>query len=267
MKAGKIVVMGVAVSLLFCGLAPSAYAKHGAAKTHFKFNKHSGLFGGNYLAPKKQKKPTGYYVSTMTGKNGLREPEGEEVRTPPGTAIFFIVAKIFATANEVRGTVLDARNWKRGPYMQVEPVVEIPAAQFPSFLVSRGQRITAFTLFVALASCGMTSCTKTQVALSTAGIAAIIAGTTVGVTLAVKHHNHTLQGCVSSDADALKLRTSDGRVYTLRGDTAGIKAGDSASVHGSKAKKAKGGEPVFVVQRLNKDYGPCRQQVASAGAH
>jgi len=67
--------MGVAAALLLGGLAPSAFAKHGAAKTHFKFNKHSGLFGGNYLAPKKQKKPTGYYVSTVTGKTVYGNPK------------------------------------------------------------------------------------------------------------------------------------------------------------------------------------------------
>jgi hypothetical protein len=79
-KAGKLVLMGVAAALLVGGMAPSAYAKHGsgAPKTHFKFNKHAGLFGGNYLAPKKQKRPTGYYVSTLTGKTVYGKPKAKK---------------------------------------------------------------------------------------------------------------------------------------------------------------------------------------------
>ena len=78
MSLGKYVVVGVVVALaLFCDLAPSAYARRGsnAPKTHFKLNKHAGLFGGNYLAPKKQKGPTGYYRSTLTGKMIYGKPK------------------------------------------------------------------------------------------------------------------------------------------------------------------------------------------------
>jgi len=148
--------------------------------------------------------------------------------------------------------------------MKARPVSEPLAGPEAPFGVNRRQRIAASAVLIALVCCGATSCTKTQVALSTTAIAAVIAGTTVGVTYAVKHHNHTLQGCVSSDADVLKLRTSEGKVYALQGATAGIKAGDTASVHGSKAKKVKGAEPVFVVQKLNRDYGPCPANGASS---
>lgn len=114
---------------------------------------------------------------------------------------------------------------------------------------------------------GTTSCTRTQVVLSSAGIAAVVVGTTVGVTYAVKHHHHTLQGCVFSDANGLKLRTRDAKAHTLKGDAAGIKVGDSVKVHGSKVKKAKGdstGDQVFVVQKLSKDYRPCPVNVATS---
>ncbi len=74
-RTGRFVLMGMVMALmLFSGVAPSAHAKK-APKTHFKFNKHSGLFGGNYLAPKKQKKPTGYYQSTVTGKMVYGKPK------------------------------------------------------------------------------------------------------------------------------------------------------------------------------------------------
>jgi hypothetical protein len=120
-------------------------------------------------------------------------------------------------------------------------------------------------VLVALVCSFATSCTQTQVALSSAAIAAVVVGTTVGVTYAVKHHHHTLQGCVFSDADGLKLRTNDAKIYVLQGDAASIKAGESEKFHGSKMKKAKGGssgDQVFMVQKLNKDYGPCSVHVA-----
>jgi hypothetical protein len=119
-------------------------------------------------------------------------------------------------------------------------------------------------VLVALVCSGATSCSRTQVVLSSAAIAAVLVGTTVGITYAVKHSHHTLQGCVSSDDNGLKLRTSAAKVYTLKGDAAGIKTGDSVILHGSKVKKAKGdstGDQVFVVQKVSKDNGPCAVNV------
>jgi hypothetical protein len=149
----------------------------------------------------------------------------------------------------------------------VQPASDQSAEPEASSRASCRHRITAVAVFVALVCSGATSCTRTQVALSSAAIAAVVVGTTVGVTYAVKHHHHTLQGCVFSDASGLKLRTSDAKVYTLKGDAASIKVGDSVKFHGSKVKKAKGdstGDQVFVVQKLSKDYGPCPVNVATS---
>ncbi len=71
MKAGKFVlVCALAVLTLFTGLAPTAYAfgKHGPKAPHVKVRKNTGTFGGKYMAPKKQHRPSGYYRSTLTGK-------------------------------------------------------------------------------------------------------------------------------------------------------------------------------------------------------
>ena len=130
-------------------------------------------------------------------------------------------------------------------------------------------RITAFALLAALVCSGAASCTRTQVGLSIAGAAAIVAGTTVGVTLAIQNHKHTIQGCIFSDADGLKLRTSDAKIYTLEGEAANIKVGDRVKFHGAKVKKTKGsstGDQVFVVEKLKKDYGPCPVNVATTTA-
>jgi hypothetical protein len=151
--------------------------------------------------------------------------------------------------------------------MKAQRASGLSAAPEASSRAGRRHRVTAAAVFVALVCSGATSCTRTQIALSTAGIAAAVAATTVGVTYAVKHQHHTLQGCVFSDANGLKLRTSDAKVYTLEGDAAGIKVGDRVKFHGSKVKKAKSdstGDQVFVVQKVNKDYGPCPVNVATS---
>lgn len=125
---------------------------------------------------------------------------------------------------------------------------------------SRRQRITGLALLAALVCSGATSCTRTQIALSATAIGVAVAGTAVGVTYAVKHHNHTLQGCVFSDSSGLKLRSSDAKVYLLKGDAASLKAGESVSLHGSKVKRGNGdatGDRVFEVQKVNKVNGPC----------
>jgi hypothetical protein len=148
--------------------------------------------------------------------------------------------------------------------MQARPASALAVAPQASARASR-QRIAAAAVLISLVSTGITSCTRTQIALSTAGIAAALVGTTVGITYAVKSHNHTLNGCAFSDASGLKLRNSDATVYTLKGATAAIKDGDRVRLHGSKEKKAKGdstGDRIFVVQKLNKDYGPCSANLA-----
>ena len=149
--------------------------------------------------------------------------------------------------------------------MKAKPFPGASMCPETSSRASRRRRVSSITALIALVCFGTTSCTKTQVALSSAGIAAAVVGTTIGITLAVQHSHHTLQGCIYSDADGLKLRTSDAKVYTIKGETADIKVGDKLKLHGSKEKKIKGApavDQVFLVEKLNKDYGPC---AANAG--
>jgi hypothetical protein len=77
-KVRKSVLIGVfAVLALFTSLGPSAYAhgKHGSNSPHFKMKKNMGPFGGKYMAPKKQRGPSGYYRSTLTGKTVYGKPK------------------------------------------------------------------------------------------------------------------------------------------------------------------------------------------------
>ena len=106
--------------------------------------------------------------------------------------------------------------------------------------------------------------------LSVAAIAAVVVGTTLGVTLAVQHSHHTLQGCIFSGANGPELRLGDSKAYTLKGELADIKVGDKLRIHGSRVKKVKGGlagDQVFVVEKVNKDYGPCPASAATPPAH
>ena len=88
------------------------------------------------------------------------------------------------------------------------------------------------------------------------GIAAI-AG--IAVAIGVVHSHHTLSGCVSGGPNEFTLQTTDAKTYALQGMTA-IKVGDRLKFHGSRVKNAKSstGSPVFKVESLKKDYGPCR---------
>ena len=58
------------VSTMFGGFAPSAHAlfgKHGPKPPRaLRMKKNANTY--DYLKPKKQKKPTGYYRSTLTGE-------------------------------------------------------------------------------------------------------------------------------------------------------------------------------------------------------
>lgn len=78
MKPSKFILTGtIAVLLLFSGLAQSAYARHGSKppRVHYKIKKNAGVFGGNYMKPKKQKRPTGWYRSTLTGQMVYGKPK------------------------------------------------------------------------------------------------------------------------------------------------------------------------------------------------
>ena len=150
--------------------------------------------------------------------------------------------------------------------MSAQPATDMVTLPLRS---TRCRRIIAAAASVTLLCPGMTSCTRTQVALSITAIAAVVVGTTVGVTLAVQHSHHTLQGCIVSGAGGLELRLPDAKVYTLEGELAEIKEGNRLKVHGSKIKRVKGDSgnaQVFVVEKVNKDYGPCPASLGTSPA-
>lgn len=131
---------------------------------------------------------------------------------------------------------------------------------------------------VSLICCGFaapTTCNTSneRIGPSNAEVAGVAVGVGGGIVAAVvlvevHHSHHTLKGCVFSGPNGLEVQTqNDKKTYTLAGETASIKAGDMVRFHGSKVKKVKdsSGDQTFTVQKISKDYGPCK--VAAPSTH
>jgi hypothetical protein len=97
-----------------------------------------------------------------------------------------------------------------------------------------------------------------QVVLIFVGVAAIGAAIGVGVYFAVRKAP-SITGCAVSSASGLSLQhEGDQQTYTLLGDTAAIKPGDRIRISGKKRKEYPSGNRDFLVEKLAKDYGPCK---------
>jgi len=89
--------------------------------------------------------------------------------------------------------------------------------------------------------------------------AAVVVGAVVLVEVNKAHH--TVKGCVTAGADGLLLRSDDEKkTYKLVGASAGTRVGDLIKLHGLKKQKQKdaAGDSTFVVEKITKDYGPCK---------
>ena len=91
-----------------------------------------------------------------------------------------------------------------------------------------------------------------------AAVVGVLAGIAVVIVLVVTHKKK-ITGCVTTNDKGFTMTTeNDKQTYQLSGNTAGIKAGERVRVQGKKIKSSdKGGTPVWEVQKLDKDYGPC----------
>lgn len=108
-------------------------------------------------------------------------------------------------------------------------------------------------------SSGSLGPTGAQITAAAIGVGAV-AVTTV-VLIHVHHSHHTLKGCVSSGQNGLQVQAQgDPQTFALAGNTADIKDGDLVRFHGKKEKKVKGssGNRTFTVERISRDYGPCK---------
>jgi len=97
-----------------------------------------------------------------------------------------------------------------------------------------------------------------------AAVAAIVGGVVIGTVILVEvnksHHN--VKGCVLAGPNGIEVQTlgDNPTTYTLAGDASKVRVGDLVRLHGSKSKVAKGdtGDRTFKVEKISKDYGPCK---------
>jgi len=96
------------------------------------------------------------------------------------------------------------------------------------------------------------------VGVAVAAVAVVAVAIIVPVEISKSHH--TLKGCIFSTPAGLELRTTDNNTYALSGTTAGLAPGSTLRLHGDKQKhdKSATGDQVFVVQKMQKNYGPCQ---------
>jgi len=100
--------------------------------------------------------------------------------------------------------------------------------------------------------------TTSKATLIVATLVAAVALVGVGVYFAVRH-GHTVRGCVADRPNGLELQMEGNQSLGLLGATTGIRSGDRVKVTGSRKKKVNGvsDRPSFVIDKLDKDYGPC----------
>jgi hypothetical protein len=106
----------------------------------------------------------------------------------------------------------------------------------------------------ALEGVGVDSKTTLVVATLIAAVALI----GVGVYFAIRQ-GRSVKGCVAEDRNGLELQTEGGQSFVLLGATIGIRSGERVKLTGSRKKKVTGvsDKPSFVVDKLDKQYGPC----------
>ena len=161
--------------------------------------------------------------------------------------------------------------------MTISPEILRPSHSGPR--PSSGRRRSEKMIAIALASLfcfvsvGPTGCTnglndknfnfgptKGQITAAAIGISAAAAVTVIAI-VEVHRSHHTVKGCVSSGTNGFQVQTQDDvKTFALAGNTANIKAGELFRFHGTKEKKVKGsaGDRTFTVEKISKDYGPCK---------
>ena len=100
------------------------------------------------------------------------------------------------------------------------------------------------------------------IGVGTVGGGAAVVG--VGVCFTVQD-GQSLRGCAGSAQGGLQLQSqSDQPAVTLAGEVVAINPGDQVRVSRKKQKNEGAGIPIFLVDKVTKDYGACKVQPASA---
>jgi hypothetical protein len=95
------------------------------------------------------------------------------------------------------------------------------------------------------------------------GIVAVSVALTVAIVLTIRHQP-SVTGCAAAGPGGLQIQSQgDNRTYLLVGDTGGLKPGERIKVQGKKGNDATRSS-TFFVEKLKKDYGPCKGTAATA---
>jgi hypothetical protein len=79
------------------------------------------------------------------------------------------------------------------------------------------------------------------------------------------HRSHMLTGCAVSGAHGLELRNKgDQQTYALAGNLADINPGKRVRISGKKGKHRGDAPRPYLVEKLQKDYGPCTDVPAAS---
>jgi hypothetical protein len=94
------------------------------------------------------------------------------------------------------------------------------------------------------------------------GIVAVAAAVVV-ITVVVVHEStkkKAITGCVNSGDNGMSVTDEkDKRIYTLSGNSAGIKPGDRVTLQGKKVKAKGANAPLaWEVNKVTKDFGACQ---------
>jgi hypothetical protein len=131
--------------------------------------------------------------------------------------------------------------------------------------LSLRHKLTALLLCVSLLLIPKPARADTLKTDATEIIVAIVAvGVAIGVGVYfILRRPPSLHGCVTSAPNSLTLlNEADRQTYDLVGDTSAVKDGQIVKVSGKK-KKDSSGKQYFLVEKLSKDYGPCKVATAT----
>jgi hypothetical protein len=107
-----------------------------------------------------------------------------------------------------------------------------------------------------------------EVVGATVGAVAVVAAVII-IPVEINKSHHTLKGCIYSTPAGLELRTTENKTFVLSGTTADIAPGNTLRLHGNHQKRDKSatGDQVFLVQKMQKNYGPCQALPTPANSH
>lgn len=116
-------------------------------------------------------------------------------------------------------------------------------------------------LSLALSSNAAADTLKSNVDHALAGAIAVVAVIVVVTVILIQQasSNRTITGCVSSAQNGMTvINEKDKRVYTLSGDTTGVKPGDRMTLHLKKIKTKGSDTLTWETKKVTKDFGVCQ---------